>query len=71
MFLKILLVGLPKLLNTNKMKTLIQRLLFGYRSNPDAYTPKGGAKLTHKGGNAEAIHSALVLMQYQIRNAKN
>ncbi len=62
---------MPKLLKTNNMKTLIQRLLFGYRSNPDAYIPKGGAKLTYKGGNAEAIHSALVLMQYQIRNAKD
>jgi len=30
-----------------------------------------GAKLTQQGGNAEAIHSALVLMQYQIRNEKN
>ncbi len=57
-------------LTTNKMKALIQKLLFGYRNNPHAYTPKGGAKLTHKGGNAEAIHSALVLMQYQIKNAK-
>ena len=57
-------------LTTNKMKQLIQKLLFGYRNNPDAYTPKGGAKLTYKGGNAEAIHSALVLMQYNIRNAK-
>ena len=55
----------------NKMKALIQKLLFGYRSNPEAYTPKGGAKLTYKGGNAEAIHSALVLMQYNIRNAKD
>jgi len=61
---------LPKLLKTNKMKQLIQRLLFGYRNNPNAYTPKGGAKLTYKGGNAEAIHSALVLMQYNIRNAE-
>ena len=52
------------------MKQLIQRLLFGYRNNPAAYIPKGGAKLTHKGGNAEAIHSALVLMQYNIRNAE-
>jgi hypothetical protein len=52
------------------MKQLIQRLLFGYRNNPEAYTPKGGAKLTYKGGNAEAIHSALVLMQYNIRNAE-
>jgi hypothetical protein len=52
------------------MKQFIQRLLFGYRNNPDAYTPKGGAKLTYKGGNAEAIHSALVLMQYNIRNAE-
>jgi hypothetical protein len=52
------------------MKQLIQKLLFGYRSNPEAYTPKGGAKLTYKGGNAEAIHSALVLMQYQIKHAK-
>lgn len=61
---------MPKLLTTNKMKQLIQKLLFGYRSNPSAYIPKGGAKLTYKGGNAEAIHSALVLMQYNIRNAK-
>jgi hypothetical protein len=61
---------LPKLLTTNKMKQLIQRLLFGYRPNPDAYKPKGGAVLTQKGGNAEAIHSALVLMQYNIRNAE-
>ena len=50
------------------MKALIQKLLFGYRTNPNAYTPKGGAVLTQKGGNAEAIHSALVLMQYNIRN---
>jgi hypothetical protein len=42
------------------MKTLIQRLLFGYRSNPNAYTPKGGAKLTYKGGNAEAIHCTCI-----------
>jgi hypothetical protein len=53
------------------MKALIQHLLFGYRKNPNAYTPKGGSKLTYKGHNAEAIHSALVLMQYQIRNAKD
>jgi hypothetical protein len=53
------------------MKQLIQRLLFGYRPNRDAYFPRGGAKLTYKGGNAEAIHSALVLMQYNIRNAKD
>ena len=52
------------------MKALIQKILFGYRTNPNAYTPKGGAVLTQKGGNAEAIHSALVLMQYNIRNAK-
>ena len=58
-------------LTTNKMKQLIQKLLLGYRNNPDAYIPKGGAKLTQKGGNAEAIHSALVLMQYNIRNAKD
>lgn len=52
------------------MKTLIQKLLFGYRTNPNAYTPKGGAVLTQKGGNAEAIHSALVLMQYNIKHAQ-
>jgi hypothetical protein len=52
------------------MKTLIQKLLFGYRTNPNAYTPKGGAKLTQQGGNPEAIHSALVIMQYNIRHAK-
>ena len=57
-------------LKTNKMKALIQKLLFGYRSNPAAYIPKGGSVLTQKGGNAEAIHSALVLMQYQIKHAK-
>ena len=54
----------------NNMKQLIQKLLFGYRTNPNAYTPKGGAILTQQGGNAEAIHSALVLMQYNIRNAE-
>jgi hypothetical protein len=53
------------------MKQLIQRLLFGYRNNPEAYIPKGGSILKYKGHNAEAIHSALVLMQYQIRNAKD
>jgi len=53
------------------MKALIQRLLFGYRNNPEAYIPKGGAKLTHKGGNAEAIHSALVLLKFNLENAKN
>jgi hypothetical protein len=52
------------------MKALIQKLLFGYRNNPNAYTPKGGAILTQQGGNAEAIHSALVLMQYNIRHAE-
>lgn len=61
-------------LKTNTMiqiKTLIQRLLFGYRNNPSAYIPKGGAILTQKGGNAEAIHSALVLLKFQIENEKN
>jgi hypothetical protein len=53
------------------MKTLIQKLLFGYRSNPEAYIPKGGAKLIYKGHNAEAIHSALVLLKFQIENEKN
>ena len=56
--------------NTKQMKQLIQRLLFGYRPNRDAYFPRGGAKLTYKGGNAEAIHSALVLMKYQLQNGK-
>jgi len=55
----------------NTMKTLIQKLLFGYRSNPEAYIPKGGAILKHKGHNAEAIHSALVLLKFQLRNEKN
>jgi hypothetical protein len=54
----------------NQMKTLIQRLLFGYRPNPKAETPRSGSKLTYPGHNAEAIHSALVLLQYQI-NEKN
>ena len=53
------------------MKALIQKLLFGYRSNPSAYIPKGGAKLTYKGHNAEAIHSALVLLKFNLENAKN
>lgn len=52
------------------MKTLIQRLLFGYRPNPNATTVKSGAKLTQPGANAEAIHSALVLMKYQIKHAQ-
>jgi hypothetical protein len=52
------------------MKTLIQRLLFGYRPNPYAIEPKRGSILKYKGGNAEAIHSALVLMKYQLQNGK-
>ena len=52
------------------MKQLIQRLLFGYRPNPNAIEPKRGAKLTYKGGNAEAIHSALVLLKYNLQNGK-
>ena len=52
------------------MKQLIQRLLFGYRPNPNAIEPKRGSILKYKGHNAEAIHSALLLMQYNIRNAE-
>ena len=53
------------------MKALIQRLLFGYRPNPNATEPKRGSILKYKGHNAEAIHSALVLMKYQLQNGKN
>jgi hypothetical protein len=53
------------------MKTLIQRLLFGYRPNPNATEPKRGSILKYKGHNAEAIHSALVLMKYQLQNGKS
>jgi hypothetical protein len=53
------------------MKALIQRLLFGYRPNPDATEPKRGSILKYKGHNAEAIHSALVLLKFQIENEKN
>jgi hypothetical protein len=53
------------------MKTLIQKLLFGYRPNADATEPKRGAILKYKGHNAEAIHSALVLLKFQIENEKN
>ena len=52
------------------MKTLIQKLLFGYRPNPNATEPKRGSILKYKGHNAEAIHSALVLMKYQLQNGK-
>jgi hypothetical protein len=56
---------------TNKMKTLIQKLLFGYRPNADATEPKKGSILKYKGHNAETIHSALVLLKFQIENEKN
>jgi len=52
------------------MKQLIQRLLFGYRPNPNAYFPKRGSILKYKGHNAEAIHSALVLLKFQLQNGK-
>lgn len=54
----------------NKMKQLIQRLLFGYRPNPNAIEPKRGSILKYKGHNAEAIHSALVLLKFQLQNGK-
>ena len=50
------------------MKTFIQRLLFGYRPNPKAESPRGGSRLTYPGHNAEAIHSALVLLKYNLKN---
>ena len=53
------------------MKLLIQRLLLGYRPNPKATAPKQGAVLTQKGGTAEQIHSALVLMQYNLKHGTN
>jgi len=53
------------------MKQFIQRLLFGYRPNPKATTVKSGARLTQPGGNAEAIHSALCLMQYNLKHGHN
>ena len=53
------------------MKQLIQRLLFGYRPNPKAETPRSGARLTQPGGNSEQIHSALVLMQYNLKHETN
>jgi hypothetical protein len=53
------------------MKALIQKLLFGYRPNPNAIEPKRGSILKYKGHNAEAIHSALVLLKFNLENAKN
>jgi hypothetical protein len=50
------------------MKTLIQRLLFGYRLNPKAETPRKGARLTQPGGNPEQIYSALVLFKHQLKH---
>jgi hypothetical protein len=58
-------------INKYNMKQLIQRLLFGYRPNPQAETPRPGAVLTQKGGTAEQIHSALVLMQYNLKHETN
>ena len=49
------------------MKQFIQRILFGYRPNPKAYVPKAGSILTQPGHNAEVIHSALVLLKFQIK----
>jgi len=52
------------------MKLLIQKLLLGYRPNPKATAPRIGARLTQPGGTAEQIHSALVLMKYQLKHAQ-
>lgn len=55
----------------NQLKLLIQRLLLGYRPNPEATTVKSGAVLTQPGGTAEQIHSALCLMQYNLKHGNN
>lgn len=52
------------------MKLLIQKLLLGYRPNPKATAPSSGARLTQPGGTAEQIHSALVLMKYNMQHAQ-
>jgi hypothetical protein len=49
------------------MKTLFQRILFGYRPNPKAEMPRKGARLTQPGGNPDQIHSALVMLKYQLK----
>lgn len=55
----------------NQLKQLLHRLLFGYKPNPKATAPRSGARLTQPGGTAEQIHSALVLMQYNIKYGNN
>ena len=52
------------------MKLLIQKLLLGYRPNPKATAPRSGTRLTQPGGTAEQIHSALVLMKYNMQHGK-
>jgi hypothetical protein len=54
----------------NPLKTLLQRLFLGYRPTPGATEPKAGARLTQQGGTAEQIHSALVLMQYNLKHGQ-
>lgn len=53
------------------MKQLIQKLLFGYRTNPNAYTPKGGVT-TIDGGTAQEKNAALLALHkyYEMENLK-
>ena len=46
------------------MKQLIQRILFGYRPNPKAETPRGGFKTINGGTMKERIESLMALQEY-------
>jgi len=42
--------------------------IFCYMPTSHGVKPKAGARLTQPGHNAEAIHSALVLLKFNLKN---
>jgi hypothetical protein len=46
------------------MKKLIQQILFGYRLNPKAETPRGGFKTIEGGSMKERTESLMALHEY-------
>lgn len=62
--------GVKELRTQINLREWIAAFLF-YVPTAHAKRMKGGYRTVSKGGTAEQIHSALVLMQYQLKNGSN
>ena len=59
-----------KLIKPQQHETTYPKITIRYRPNPKATAPRSGARLTQPGGTTEQIHSALVLMKYNMQHGK-